>query len=99
MSTLSEQIKSLPPELGEPVAAVNGDFYFDSKYPGDPRDLQIRRGEIISAPAGHACFWIDPSGNPAKDGNEDGQSDNAENNSSDGDQAEEHAARVSYNSR
>ena len=63
MSTVSDQLKLLPPASGKPLAAVNGDFYFnDSRLPGDPRDLQIHEGELISAPSGHACFWIDPSG-------------------------------------
>ena len=66
MATVSEQIKSLPPDWGRPVAAVNGDFYHNSKnYPGDPDGLQIARGELVSAPvATRACFWIDASGNP-----------------------------------
>ena len=65
MSTVSEQIKSLAPELGQPIAAINGDFYNKHEgYPGDPRDLQIHQGELVSSPAGHACFWIDAAGNP-----------------------------------
>lgn len=65
MSTVSEQIKALPSRLGQPLAAINGDFYEKSKdYPGRPRDVQIREGEIVSDPAGHSCFWIDPQGSP-----------------------------------
>ncbi len=65
MSTVSEQLARLDPELGSPIAAVNGDFYTnESQVPGDPRDLQIYQGELISAPAGHACFWLDASGQP-----------------------------------
>jgi len=65
LSTVSEQVRRLPPGLGHPVAAVNGDFYNDeADYPGDPRDLQIHDGELISAPTGHSCFWVDPSGRP-----------------------------------
>lgn len=65
MSVVSEQLKNLPAELGTPVAAVNGDFYLNDKpYPGDPRDLQIHEGEVVSAPNGHACFWLDAAGEP-----------------------------------
>lgn len=66
LSTLSEQIKSVPPEEGKPVAGVNGDFYLRdrSAYEGDPRGLQIVRGEVISAPTGGMCFWVDPAGEP-----------------------------------
>ncbi len=65
MSTLSEQLKSLPAELGTPVAALNADFYNDERnYVGDPRDLQVRNGELISGPTGHACLWFDAAGNP-----------------------------------
>ena len=47
------------------MAAVNGDFYNKHEdYPGDPRDLQITQGEVVSSPDGHACFWIDAAGNP-----------------------------------
>ena len=65
MSTVTEQLKSLPPDLGQPLAAINGDFYEKGKdYAGRPRDVQIREGEVVSNPAGHACFWIDPQGKP-----------------------------------
>ena len=65
MGILTDQLKSLPAELGTPLAAINGDFYEKAKdYPGRPRDLQIRDGEVITHPAGHACFWIDAQGNP-----------------------------------
>jgi len=65
MSTVSEQLKSLPPGLGQPLAAINGDYYEKSKdYAGCPRDLQICQGEVVSNPTGHNCFWIDAQGNP-----------------------------------
>ena len=65
MSTVSEQIKHLPHEIGQPLAAVNGDFYNKhDDYPGDPRDLQISEGEVVSSPSGHACFWVDAANNP-----------------------------------
>jgi hypothetical protein len=65
MRTVSEQMKSLPPEAGIPLAAINGDFYNNDRYyPGDPRDLQIHQGELVSAPSGHACFWVNPAGEP-----------------------------------
>ena len=65
MGTVSEQIKSLPRECGEPVAAINGDFYEKSeKQEGRARDLQIRFGEVTSSPAGHTCFWIALDGTP-----------------------------------
>ncbi len=65
MATVSDQVKTLRPELGVPLAAINGDFYGKKgSYQGRPRDLQIRLGELISEPAGHSCFWIDPEGRP-----------------------------------
>jgi len=65
LGTLSDQIKLLPPELGRPVAAVNGDFYRDDRaYSGDPKGLQIMQGEIVSAPCDWSCFYIDTAGNP-----------------------------------
>ena len=65
MGILTDQLKALPVELGTPLAAINGDFYEKAKeYPGRPRDLQIRNGEVVTHPAGHTCFWIDPQGNP-----------------------------------
>jgi len=66
MATVSEQLKVLPPDLGRPVAAVNGDFYDDKdveRYGGRPRDLQVYRGELVSSPRGYCCFWIDAAGN------------------------------------
>ncbi len=64
MATVSEQLKSFASE-GQPIAAINGDFYHNTPtYPGDPRDLQIHQGELISGPGRHICFWMDPMGNP-----------------------------------
>jgi hypothetical protein len=66
MATLSEQVKDLPADLGRPIAAVNGDFYYTSPkaYYGDPQGLQIVHGEPVSGPTDHACFWIDAAGKP-----------------------------------
>lgn len=65
MGTVTDQLKSFPAELGTPLAAINGDFYEKAKnYPGRPRDVQIRHGEVITHPAGHTSFWIDAQGNP-----------------------------------
>ena len=65
MGTVSEQVKSIPREYGEPLAAINGDFYEKKeKHEGRPRDLQIRFGEVVSSPAGHTCFWVAPDGTP-----------------------------------
>ena len=65
LARLTDQIPLLKPELGRPVAAVNGDFYQrDMVYAGDPRGLQIMEGEVISAPMGGAAFWIDAFGHP-----------------------------------
>jgi len=63
LATVSDQLKSLPPAEGTPLVAINADFYTTEKqYEGDPRDVLIRNGELISAPDGHASFWIDPQG-------------------------------------
>ncbi len=65
LHTLSEQIRLLPAGAGTPVAALNADYYNDERnYVGDPRDLLIRDGELLSAPAGHSCLWFDTAGNP-----------------------------------
>jgi hypothetical protein len=65
MGTLSEQIRTLPPDIGRPVAAINGDYHYDDRpYVGDPKGLQIVRGELVSGPCDWTCFWMDPSGVP-----------------------------------
>ena len=64
-ATVSDQVKEIAPEQGQPVAAINGDFFhLNLHHWGDPRDLQIREGEMISAPAGNSCLWFDASGSP-----------------------------------
>src|SRR6516164_4817636 len=48
MAVVSEQVKGLPAECGQPIAAINGDFYEKSeKYLGRPRDVEIHMGEVI----------------------------------------------------
>jgi large repetitive protein len=65
MGTVSDQLRTLPQELGQPLAAINGDFYSNHRiYQGRPRDLQIRQGEVLSSPAGHTCFWLGADGRP-----------------------------------
>src|SRR4051812_34701190 len=66
LSTLTEQIKSIPPDAGTPTVAINGDFYKTERerYPGDPRGLLIIRGEVVSSPIDRACMWLDAEGNP-----------------------------------
>jgi len=65
LSTLSDQIKRMDSSKGVALAAINGDFYKrDGFYAGDPRGVQVIDGELISAPVGGACFWIDALGQP-----------------------------------
>jgi hypothetical protein len=65
LSTLSEQLKALPRSLGTPLAAVNGDFWREGRqFDGDPMGLQIRAGELISAPVNRPCLWFDNAGQP-----------------------------------
>jgi hypothetical protein len=66
LSSLLDQIKALPPELGKPIAAINGDFWNKESggFVGDPTGLQIRQGELMSGPCDNACFWIDAAGRP-----------------------------------
>jgi exopolysaccharide biosynthesis protein len=77
LTLTTEQLKSIPRSVGEPVAAINGDFFSWPKgpYQGDPAGLQIVDGEIVSAPP-HAketmihgspenavSLWTDKKGN------------------------------------
>ena len=65
LSEVSSQLKLFSRTEVEPVAAVNGDFYERrGPFAGDPRGLQIIDGELISAPAGGASFWIDAADQP-----------------------------------
>lgn len=65
LATLSEHVARIPRELGKPVAAINGDYFIRSgAYSGDPESLQLLNGEMVSAPSGKSCFWIDANGDP-----------------------------------
>src|SRR5262245_554641 len=65
VSRISEQARSVPADIGRAIAGVNGDFYErdNRTYAGDPRGLQIVRGELVSGPD-TVCVWFDPTGNP-----------------------------------
>src|SRR4051812_36351131 len=53
LESLPAQVEALPNELGEPVAAINGDFFvMIGSVKGDPRGLQIWRGELVSDASG-----------------------------------------------
>lgn len=63
LATVSEQMGRLPRALGRPMAAVNGDYFVrEGVYRGDPEGLLITQGEVISAPNGKSCFWVDATG-------------------------------------
>ena len=64
LGTMTEQTKTVPMELGKPIAGINGDFWKSGIYDGDPEGLQIMRGELVSAPGERSCFWIDREGQP-----------------------------------
>ena len=65
LATLGEQLRSIPARSGSPIAGLNGDFYErGGPFAGDTRGLQIVDGELISAPADTASFWIDANGAP-----------------------------------
>jgi hypothetical protein len=64
LGTMTEQMKAFPRDLGKPIAAINGDFWKNGRYDGDPEGLQIMRGELISAPGTRSCFWVDSNGQP-----------------------------------
>ena len=65
MSTLRDQVAAVDAGTGKAVAAINGGFYRrDSTYSGGARGLQIVAGEVISAPDGNVCFWVDLGGEP-----------------------------------
>jgi hypothetical protein len=65
LQALSQQINDLDPNLGEALAAVNGDFFRirSGPYQGDPRGLQLWRGELVSSPH-KLSFWIDAEQRP-----------------------------------
>jgi hypothetical protein len=65
LGTLSAQVALCKPALGDPAAAINGDFYIREKaYAGAPRGLQVVEGEVLSAPSGGPTLWIDVLGEP-----------------------------------
>jgi hypothetical protein len=65
LATLSAQVKVFPTDVGRPLAAVNGDYYYKTPpYVGLAKGLQIMRGEVIKDPCDWTCFWIDPDGTP-----------------------------------
>lgn len=66
LNTLTRQLRTIPRDLGTPVAAINGDFYSldHDDYPGDPRGLHILRGELVSDPIQRTCVWFNEAGEP-----------------------------------
>jgi hypothetical protein len=65
LNPLPHQISLLPADLGKPIAAINGDYYYaKAPYKGDPKGLLITRGELISAPFDWTCVWFDTNGIP-----------------------------------
>ena len=66
LGPMTDQLRTIPSKRGRPIAAINGDFFYPEhgSYAGDPRGLQILDGELVSAPDGSACFWMDTNAQP-----------------------------------
>lgn len=65
VGSLSDQVKTLPADLGEPIAAINGDYAKAGlQYAAHPLGLQIMRGELVTAPGANVCFWVGADGSP-----------------------------------
>lgn len=65
LTLLTDQLRLWPDEFGQPLAAINGDYYdSEEPYEGDPKGLQICRGELVSAPQDWSCLWVDAAGRP-----------------------------------
>lgn len=69
LASVPEQVKTIPTELGIPVAAINGDWFEINPrpYQGDLINLLIHRGELVSLPSWGNAFWIDNKGVPHLD--------------------------------
>jgi len=65
LAMVSQIVKSVPPEWGRPMAAINGDYFFSvPNFYGEPMGLTIRDGEVLSSPGkDRACMWMDDKGN------------------------------------
>jgi hypothetical protein len=66
LASVRKEIAFLPPTTGQPIAAINGDFFIMKKdpYQGEPRGLQISEGQLVRSPAKTACFWMEAGGQP-----------------------------------
>ena len=67
LAELSDQVKFIDPKIGQPLAAINGDyFHWERPYGGAPMNLQVfRGGELVSAPGlDRAFFYVDARGEP-----------------------------------
>jgi hypothetical protein len=65
LSPLSLMVNQADKSLGNPIAAINGDFYQrGGAFAGLPRGLQVLKGELLSPPSGGPTFWIDANDEP-----------------------------------
>jgi len=66
LSTLSHLLATWDRSLGEPVAAINGDFFLvpGRSYAGDARGLQIAQGRFLSCPTNNMALWFEAGGRP-----------------------------------
>lgn len=66
LASVRKELAFLPPTTGQPLAAINGDFFIMKKdpYQGEPKGLQISEGQLLRSPAKSACFWMEAGGQP-----------------------------------
>jgi hypothetical protein len=65
LATLVQHVRGVPAEIGQPVAAINGDYFDDEgALVGAPLGLAIIRGELIRGPGVDRAFmYLDAKGN------------------------------------
>ena len=66
-AVLSDQVQFIKPAMGQPVAAINGDYFYQYRpFLGDPMNLQILRGgELVSGPGVDRAFlYLDAQSKP-----------------------------------
>lgn len=66
LGTVSHLVATLDRGVGQPVAAINGDFFLvpGRSFAGDARGLQIAQGRYLSGPTNNVALWFERDGQP-----------------------------------
>jgi len=74
LETLPAMVANIPPTLGKPLLAINGDYFeylTEPRFRGTLQSICLNSGELLAGPSQGTVFWVDEQKRPHLDNLQD----------------------------